>query len=170
MDEQIRTILADHAHLPVDMASLRDEDDLYQAGMTSTPASTSCSPSRTSSKSRSRDDAPEEHLRVSRCDPEGSRRTDRSLGQAEIVLTAAGTRVDNLTRRSGRSWRGKSPVSAPSRPRWRPCAERGAQRCVSICALSSSPVECDSMTPHPFAILAGVLVARTHSTAEQGIR
>ena len=35
MDEQIRTILAQHAHLPVDMASLRDEDDLYQAGMTS---------------------------------------------------------------------------------------------------------------------------------------
>ena len=35
MDETIRTILSEHAHLPVDMDSLRDEDDLYQAGMTS---------------------------------------------------------------------------------------------------------------------------------------
>ena len=35
MDETIRTILADHGHLPVDMATLRDEDDLYQFGMTS---------------------------------------------------------------------------------------------------------------------------------------
>ncbi len=35
MDEAIRTILADHGHLPVDVAKLRDEDDLYQAGMTS---------------------------------------------------------------------------------------------------------------------------------------
>jgi acyl carrier protein len=35
MDEKIRAILAEHANLPVDVASLRDEDDLYQAGMTS---------------------------------------------------------------------------------------------------------------------------------------
>ena len=35
MDEKIRTILADHGHLSVDVDSLRDEDDLYQAGMTS---------------------------------------------------------------------------------------------------------------------------------------
>ena len=35
MDEQIRTILTEHGHLPVDVADLRDEDDLYQAGMTS---------------------------------------------------------------------------------------------------------------------------------------
>lgn len=35
MDETIRTILAEHGHLPVDVAKLRDEDDLYQAGMTS---------------------------------------------------------------------------------------------------------------------------------------
>jgi acyl carrier protein len=35
MDEAIRTILAEHGHLPVDVGKLRDEDDLYQAGMTS---------------------------------------------------------------------------------------------------------------------------------------
>jgi len=35
MDETIRTILSEHGHLPVDVAKLRDEDDLYQAGMTS---------------------------------------------------------------------------------------------------------------------------------------
>jgi acyl carrier protein len=35
MDETIRTILAEHGHLPVDVASISDEDDLYQAGMTS---------------------------------------------------------------------------------------------------------------------------------------
>jgi acyl carrier protein len=35
MDEAIRTILAEHGHLPVDVEKLRDEDDLYQAGMTS---------------------------------------------------------------------------------------------------------------------------------------
>ena len=35
MDETIRKILAEHAHLPVDVTKLSDEDDLYQAGMTS---------------------------------------------------------------------------------------------------------------------------------------
>ena len=35
MDEMIRNILAEYAHLPVDVTKLRDEDDLYQAGMTS---------------------------------------------------------------------------------------------------------------------------------------
>jgi acyl carrier protein len=35
MDETIRTILAEHGHLPVEVDKLRDEDDLYQAGMTS---------------------------------------------------------------------------------------------------------------------------------------
>ncbi len=35
MDEAIRAILAEHGHLPVDVEKLRDEDDLYQAGMTS---------------------------------------------------------------------------------------------------------------------------------------
>ena len=35
MDEEIRKILAEHAQLPVDMADIRDEDDLYQVGMTS---------------------------------------------------------------------------------------------------------------------------------------
>lgn len=35
MEEAIRTILAEHGHLPVDLDKLRDEDDLYQAGMTS---------------------------------------------------------------------------------------------------------------------------------------
>jgi acyl carrier protein len=35
MDETIRAILAEHGHLPVDVEKLRDEDDLYQAGMTS---------------------------------------------------------------------------------------------------------------------------------------
>lgn len=35
MDETIRTILAEYGHFPVDVAKLRDEDDLYQAGMTS---------------------------------------------------------------------------------------------------------------------------------------
>ena len=35
MDETIRNILAEHAHLPVDVTKLSDEDDLYRAGMTS---------------------------------------------------------------------------------------------------------------------------------------
>jgi acyl carrier protein len=35
MEEAIRTILAEHGHLPVEVDKLRDEDDLYQAGMTS---------------------------------------------------------------------------------------------------------------------------------------
>ncbi len=35
MDETIRTVLAEHGHLPVDVTKIRDEDDLYQAGMTS---------------------------------------------------------------------------------------------------------------------------------------
>jgi acyl carrier protein len=35
MDETIRNILAEHAHLPIDVAKLSDDEDLYQAGMTS---------------------------------------------------------------------------------------------------------------------------------------
>jgi acyl carrier protein len=35
MDETIRKILAEHANLPVDVAKLGDDDDLYQVGMTS---------------------------------------------------------------------------------------------------------------------------------------
>jgi acyl carrier protein len=35
MDEQIRAILREHARLAVDVNSLGDESDLYQAGMTS---------------------------------------------------------------------------------------------------------------------------------------
>jgi acyl carrier protein len=35
MDETIRSILAEHGRLPLDVASLTDEDDLYRAGMTS---------------------------------------------------------------------------------------------------------------------------------------
>ncbi len=38
MDERtalIRTVLAEHARLPVDVTTLGDEDDLFQAGMTS---------------------------------------------------------------------------------------------------------------------------------------
>lgn len=35
MDDAIRAILAEHGHLPVDVGKLRDEDDLYQVGMTS---------------------------------------------------------------------------------------------------------------------------------------
>jgi acyl carrier protein len=35
MDETIRVILAEHGHLPIDVDKLRDEDDLYQVGMTS---------------------------------------------------------------------------------------------------------------------------------------
>jgi acyl carrier protein len=35
MDETIRTILSEHGHLPVQVDQLRDEDDLYKAGMTS---------------------------------------------------------------------------------------------------------------------------------------
>jgi acyl carrier protein len=35
MDETIRTILADHAHLQLEVDKLRNEDNLYQAGMTS---------------------------------------------------------------------------------------------------------------------------------------
>jgi len=35
MDEAIRAVLAEHGHLPIDVDKLRDEDDLYQVGMTS---------------------------------------------------------------------------------------------------------------------------------------
>ena len=35
METEIREILAEHARLPVDVASLDDDADLYQAGMTS---------------------------------------------------------------------------------------------------------------------------------------
>jgi len=35
MNEQIRSILKEHARLAVDIATLADDGDLYQAGMTS---------------------------------------------------------------------------------------------------------------------------------------
>lgn len=35
MKDDIRQILAQHGRLPVDLATLSDDDDLYQAGMTS---------------------------------------------------------------------------------------------------------------------------------------
>ncbi|MGZ4169351.1 MAG: acyl carrier protein [Solirubrobacteraceae bacterium] len=35
MNEMIRKAVEDHARLPVPMSTLGDEDDLYQAGMTS---------------------------------------------------------------------------------------------------------------------------------------
>jgi acyl carrier protein len=35
MNEQIRQIVADHCRLPMDVGTLADDDDLYQAGMTS---------------------------------------------------------------------------------------------------------------------------------------
>jgi acyl carrier protein len=35
MEETIRTILAEYGHLPLEMDKIRDEDDLYQVGMTS---------------------------------------------------------------------------------------------------------------------------------------
>jgi acyl carrier protein len=35
MDDTIRTILSEHGHLPVEVGKLSDDDDLYQAGMTS---------------------------------------------------------------------------------------------------------------------------------------
>lgn len=35
MDEPIRRILGEHAHLQADVAQLSDDSDLYQAGLTS---------------------------------------------------------------------------------------------------------------------------------------
>jgi acyl carrier protein len=35
MKDQIRQVIADHAHLSVDVGTLSDDADLYQAGMTS---------------------------------------------------------------------------------------------------------------------------------------
>jgi acyl carrier protein len=35
MNERIREVLATHARLPVDVSTLADDADLYQAGMTS---------------------------------------------------------------------------------------------------------------------------------------
>jgi acyl carrier protein len=35
MEAEIREILSEHARLPVEMGELSDDDDLYQAGMTS---------------------------------------------------------------------------------------------------------------------------------------
>jgi acyl carrier protein len=35
MDDQIRQILASHGRIPVDVGTLTDDDDLFEAGMTS---------------------------------------------------------------------------------------------------------------------------------------
>jgi acyl carrier protein len=35
MDQDIRKVLGEHGNLPVDVGTLHDEDDLYQAGLTS---------------------------------------------------------------------------------------------------------------------------------------
>ena len=35
MNESIRRVVAEHGNLPVDVASLGDDDDLYAAGLTS---------------------------------------------------------------------------------------------------------------------------------------
>ena len=35
MEEKIRSILAEYGHLPVAVDKIRDEDDLYQVGLTS---------------------------------------------------------------------------------------------------------------------------------------
>jgi acyl carrier protein len=35
VEERIRRVIQDHAHLPVDVAALDDDTDLFQAGMTS---------------------------------------------------------------------------------------------------------------------------------------
>jgi acyl carrier protein len=35
MNERIRAILAEHVHLAVDVGTLADDDDLFQAGLTS---------------------------------------------------------------------------------------------------------------------------------------
>lgn len=35
VDEQIRRVLAEHARLPVEVGTLSDQSDLFQAGMTS---------------------------------------------------------------------------------------------------------------------------------------
>jgi acyl carrier protein len=35
MNEKIRQVIADHARLPADVRTLSDDDDLFQAGMTS---------------------------------------------------------------------------------------------------------------------------------------
>jgi acyl carrier protein len=35
MDDQIRTVLAEHGRLAVDASTVGDNDDLYQAGLTS---------------------------------------------------------------------------------------------------------------------------------------
>lgn len=35
MDEDIRKVLAEHGRLPVDVATIGDDDDLYQIGLTS---------------------------------------------------------------------------------------------------------------------------------------
>jgi acyl carrier protein len=35
LTDRIRDIVSAHAHLPVDVSTLRDEDDLYEVGMTS---------------------------------------------------------------------------------------------------------------------------------------
>jgi acyl carrier protein len=35
MEDEIRQILATHGRIPVDIATLSDDDDLFEAGMTS---------------------------------------------------------------------------------------------------------------------------------------
>jgi acyl carrier protein len=35
MDDTIRKVIAEHGRLPVDVATLSDDDDLFQAGLTS---------------------------------------------------------------------------------------------------------------------------------------
>jgi hypothetical protein len=38
LNTDIRAVLSNHARLPVDIGSLADNADLFQAGMSSTPA------------------------------------------------------------------------------------------------------------------------------------
>lgn len=35
MDEKIRSVLAEHGRFPIDVTTIGDDDDLFQAGMTS---------------------------------------------------------------------------------------------------------------------------------------
>ena len=81
MEDAIRSILAEYGHLPVAVDKIRDEDDLYQVGMTSHASVNVMLALEDEIRRRvSRDDVAQEHLRVRCHDPEHARRPDRLVG------------------------------------------------------------------------------------------
>ena len=77
MDEKIRSILAEYGHLPFEVEKLRDEDDLYQAGMTSHASVNVMLALEDEFDVNFRRRCCEKHLRVRCRDSDRHRRSDR---------------------------------------------------------------------------------------------